>query len=91
MPTANNKESAFETVVVVFSKLSTADKDIQLFTLSWPELPARCASTLSHWRLVITKATDDRISSFNHDTAENLGLNNWEVVKVSSGTFAYKY
>ena len=66
----------------MFPQLSTADKDSQLFTLAWPKLAAKCVSTLSRWQLVITKATDDRIASFNRETAENLGLNSWEVVKV---------
>ncbi|XP_076467498.1 uncharacterized protein LOC143298528 isoform X2 [Babylonia areolata] len=57
-----------------------AERDCQLFTLSWPRLEARCVSTLSRWRLVITQATVERIASFSASTAENLGANRWEVV-----------
>ncbi|XP_070197062.1 uncharacterized protein [Littorina saxatilis] len=59
----------------------TAGKESHWFTLSWPRLAAKHVSTLSKWRLVITKATDDRITSFYKDTAANLGSDNWNVVK----------
>lgn len=60
----------------------SAEKETHLFTMVWPRLQAKCASTLSCWHLVVTKATDDRIAHFNRDTADKLGMSNWEIVKT---------
>ncbi|KAL8598772.1 hypothetical protein ACOMHN_033335 [Nucella lapillus] len=69
----------------------SADRDSQLFTLAWPKLATKCVSTLSQWRLVITKASGDRVTSFNASTAEKLGGNQWEAVQKVVGDCREKF